>query len=283
MPTVRTGPVDRADRPGRPAGGPRRDGRARRRRLAGRRRVRRRHLRRCSRRGLHRPGAAALGPADRVTLTRATLVGGVAALTADSFDRPAPVAVLVALAVVALVLDAVDGQVARRTGTASALGARFDMEVDAFLILVLSVYVAPLGGRVGARDRRDALRVRRRRAGLLPWLRGRCRRGTGARWSRRRRASCSWSRRPTCCPRPLVVAALAVALALLVESFGRDVAWLWPPVPPPAASALETAAAAAQHQTAATGRQPQAHSPPSGNPLPAARGCPGPYRGRRRA
>ena len=49
---------------------------------------------------------------------------------------------LVAIAIVALVLDAVDGQVARRTGTSSGLGARFDMEVDAFLILVLSVYVA---------------------------------------------------------------------------------------------------------------------------------------------
>jgi phosphatidylglycerophosphate synthase len=43
---------------------------------------------------------------------------------------------------VALVLDGVDGQVARRTGTSSPLGARFDMEVDAFLILILSVYVA---------------------------------------------------------------------------------------------------------------------------------------------
>ncbi len=40
---------------------------------------------------------------------------------------------LVALASAALVLDAVDGQVARRTGTATALGARFDGEVDAFL------------------------------------------------------------------------------------------------------------------------------------------------------
>ena len=100
-------------------------------------------------RALNRSGRAALGPADRVTLARATLVGGVAALTVDSFARPAPVAVLVVLATVALVLDAVDGQVARRTGTASALGARFDMEVDAFLLLVLSVYVArPLGGWV---------------------------------------------------------------------------------------------------------------------------------------
>ena len=41
-----------------------------------------------------------------------------------------------------LVLDAVDGYVARRTATVSAFGARFDMETDAFLILVLSACVA---------------------------------------------------------------------------------------------------------------------------------------------
>ena len=79
-----------------------------------------------------------LGPAGWVTLARATLAVGVAALTADSFDREAPVATLVALSAVALVLDFVDGQVARRTGTASRLGARLDGEVDAFLILVLA-------------------------------------------------------------------------------------------------------------------------------------------------
>src|SRR5262249_35133194 len=93
-------------------------------------------------RGLHRSGATALRPADPVPLTGATLVGGVAALTVDSLARPAPVGLLVALATVALALDAVDGRVARGTGTASALGARFDMEVDAFLILVLSGYAA---------------------------------------------------------------------------------------------------------------------------------------------
>ena len=42
------------------------------------------------------------------------------------------------LASVALILDGVDGKVARRTRNASAFGARFDMEVDAFLILVFS-------------------------------------------------------------------------------------------------------------------------------------------------
>lgn len=93
-------------------------------------------------RGLARTGGRGLGAANRVTLLRATLVGGVAAVTADSFGTPAPVPMLVGLATVALALDAVDGRVARRTGTVTPLGARFDMEVDAFLILLLSVYVA---------------------------------------------------------------------------------------------------------------------------------------------
>ena len=81
-----------------------------------------------------------------MTLARATLAVGVAALAADSFAHDTPVALLVTLAAVALALDAVDGWVARRTGTATALGARFDGEVDAFLILALSVYVAPAYG-----------------------------------------------------------------------------------------------------------------------------------------
>ena len=77
---------------------------------------------------------------------------------------------LVTLAVVALALDAVDGWVARRTGTASPLGARFDGEVDAFLILVLSVYVARSAGAwvlaIGA------ARYAFLAAGwLLPWMR----------------------------------------------------------------------------------------------------------------
>ena len=121
-------------------------------------------------RGLVRYGCDRLGPADWVTLARATLAVGVAALVADSFDQPAPVALLVSLAVVALALDAVDGWVARRTGTASPLGARFDGEVDAFLILVLSVYVArSVGAWVLAIG---AARYAFLAAGwLLPWLR----------------------------------------------------------------------------------------------------------------
>ena len=84
----------------------------------------------------------AIFPADWVTLARALLSAGVAGLVVESFNRPMPVSALVSLSTIALVLDAVDGQVARRTGTANPLGARFDGEVDAFLILLLSVAVS---------------------------------------------------------------------------------------------------------------------------------------------
>jgi phosphatidylglycerophosphate synthase len=92
--------------------------------------------------GLRRAGRTAFGPADKVTLARSALVGCVTALVADTVHQPAPVVLLVTLAVVALALDGVDGQVARRTGTCTPLGARFDMEVDAFLLLALSGFVA---------------------------------------------------------------------------------------------------------------------------------------------
>jgi phosphatidylglycerophosphate synthase len=177
-------------------------------------------------RGLARDGAGLLGPADLVTLTRATLAGGVAALVADSFLRQPAVTTLVALTVAALVLDAVDGWVARRTDTASSFGRRFDGEVDAFLILVLSVYVARSVGAwvllIGAA--RYLFLV----AGwALPWLRGLL----PPRYWRKVVAAVEGIVLTVAAadvlPRPLVYAALVVALALLVESFGRDVWWLW--------------------------------------------------------
>ena len=121
------------------------DRRARRRRLDRRPRLRHHHGDGTGARRRASPGCVA-GPASWVTLARATLAVGVAALVADSFARDTPVALLVALAAVALSLDLVDGWIARRTDTMTALGARFDGEVDAFLILALSVYVAPILG-----------------------------------------------------------------------------------------------------------------------------------------
>ena len=56
---------------------------------------------------------------------------------------------VILLATVVMILDGVDGRIARRTGTQSVFGARFDMELDAALILALSVLVWA-GGRAGA-------------------------------------------------------------------------------------------------------------------------------------
>src|SRR3954470_3066647 len=81
-------------------------------------------------------------PADAVTSVRLVVACVVAALVARSFLAPAQVGLIVAVAAVALVLDVVDGEVARRTRTCTRAGARYDMEVDAFLLLPLSVYAA---------------------------------------------------------------------------------------------------------------------------------------------
>ena len=89
--------------------------------------------------GLRRSGRPAFGPADWITFARATLVGCAAELIAEGDFS---LGWVVGLVGVALLLDGLDGQVARRTGTASEFGARFDMEVDAFLILLLCVQVS---------------------------------------------------------------------------------------------------------------------------------------------
>ncbi len=83
-------------------------------------------------------------PADRVTLLRAVLVGGCATVVVLGLvDAVASRSWwLFLLAAPALLLDAVDGWVARRTGTASAQGARLDMEIDAVFLVVLTIPLA---------------------------------------------------------------------------------------------------------------------------------------------
>jgi phosphatidylglycerophosphate synthase len=87
-------------------------------------------------------------PADRVTLGRAALACGCAAITVLVVMGPAPAQTwwLCLLATATLSLDAVDGWVARRTGTPSDAGALLDMQVDAGVLMVLSVAVASLVG-----------------------------------------------------------------------------------------------------------------------------------------
>jgi phosphatidylglycerophosphate synthase len=79
-----------------------------------------------------------LGPGDQITLVRAVLVAALAGLVAQP-ATPAVAWGIVLIAIVALLLDGVDGWVARRTATVSAFGMRFDTETDAALVLVLAV------------------------------------------------------------------------------------------------------------------------------------------------
>ena len=89
-------------------------------------------------------GPARLGAANAVTLGRLVLVVG---LSLRLQQQAGPFEAALVLLVFAL--DGVDGAIARRTGTVSALGARFDVEADALFVLVcaLGLYACD---RVGA-------------------------------------------------------------------------------------------------------------------------------------
>jgi phosphatidylglycerophosphate synthase len=168
----------------------------------------------------------AMFPADWVTLTRALLVAGVAGLVADSFVRPVSITALVTLSTVALVLDAVDGQVARRTGTATELGARIDCEVDAFLILLLSIFVSQdYGGWVLAIG---AARYALLLAGwLIPWLAAPLPPRYWGKVVAAVQGIVLTVAASGVLDRRVGMIAVAAALLLLAESFGRNVIWLY--------------------------------------------------------
>ena len=169
-----------------------------------------------------------LGAANQITLVRATLIMPLAGLIL----QPAPPAAaalwwIVAISTVALALDGVDGLVARRRGQETRFGARFDMELDAFLMLVLAVLV----WRAGRVDAWVLL------IGALRYLFV----AAGRLWppltadlpdSLRRKAICVVQGVGLIvCLAPLVPPDLAAraatgALALLVYSFAVDVIWL---------------------------------------------------------
>lgn len=83
------------------------------------------------------------GAANRITLARLALTSVIAGLLGEDGDAVAWTAVGIAMIVTAF--DGVDGWIARRRGTASAFGARLDMETDALLILLLAALAAWLG------------------------------------------------------------------------------------------------------------------------------------------
>ena len=172
---------------------------------------------------LHYPHAR-FGLCNGVTLARAAMV---AALAGILWQGPQGWDVLV-LASVALALDGVDGWLARKSGLASDFGARFDMETDAALALVLAAHVW-LGGMTGA----EVLLLGAMRYGFVaafwpfPWL-------AAALPDR-------FGRKVVCVVQIAALILLQVpglmpevargvawgAVAALVWSFGRDVLWLW--------------------------------------------------------
>lgn len=174
---------------------------------------------------LGRSRARRFGPANAVTATRSMLIAVVTAVVVTSFSEQVPAALLVALAAPTLALDAVDGWVARRTGSESAIGARFDMEADAFLLLVLSADDARMvGGWI------LAIGLMRYAFVAAGWLFRLMRAPLPFRyWRKVVAAACGvalllvasgWL------PSPVDVLVGAGALGLLIESFGRDVIWL---------------------------------------------------------
>jgi phosphatidylglycerophosphate synthase len=176
-------------------------------------------------RGLHNRAMTRFGPANAVTAARSTLVGLVTALVAASFVVAISVPLLIVLTVVALALDGVDGWVARRTRSSTELGARFDMEVDAFLLLVLSAYVAQdLGWWVLTIG---MLRYAFIVAGwIFPWMTA----TLPPRYWRKVVTAVAGIALTVAASGlvPLWVASAATILALgmLLESFGRDTIWL---------------------------------------------------------
>jgi len=174
----------------------------------------------------HHPYAR-FGPANQVTTVRALLASLVAAFIGEP-HAPAVAAAAATMSASATALDGVDGWLARRSRMISAFGARFDMEVDAFLILALSVLVWRHGKAGAWILAAGLLRYAFVAAGWIwPWL------NRPLFPSVRRKAICVvqitgliLALLPQIPPPPSAAIA-AISLAALSYSFFVDCFWLW--------------------------------------------------------
>jgi phosphatidylglycerophosphate synthase len=174
----------------------------------------------------HHPFAR-FGPANQLTMLRAIAVSLLAGLIGEP-RLPAIAAAAAVASVVAASLDGVDGWLARRTRIASAFGARFDMEIDALLILVLSILVWQLEKAGVWVIASGLLRYVFVAAGSVwPWLTRELPR------SRRRQTICvlqiaglAVAIAPWIGP-PAAALIAAASLAALAGSFLADTVWLW--------------------------------------------------------
>jgi phosphatidylglycerophosphate synthase len=167
------------------------------------------------------------GLPNQITLLRAALACLVGSALLANGQAPIESWSVSTLVAVALGLDALDGRLARRLGRVSAFGARFDMEVDALLILMLALLVWQ-AGRVDV----WVLAIGSMRYAFVL---------AGLSWSwLRRPLPPSWRRQAVCviqglalwvCMLPPVapwLAGLAAggALSALAASFAADIRWL---------------------------------------------------------
>jgi phosphatidylglycerophosphate synthase len=167
------------------------------------------------------------GSANQITTVRAAIVALLVALVGEIPGVSLAFFVVLTSTVTAM-LDGVDGWVARRQGTASPFGARFDVEIDAALIQVLAVLVWVFGKAGIWILAAGLLRYAFVAAGwLIPWMRA------PLPPSRRGRAICLLQ------IVALIVAMLpavppaagrliaAAGLLALGYSFAVDTLWLW--------------------------------------------------------
>lgn len=172
------------------------------------------------------------GPANVVTTLRAAataMLGGIV-LSSGQLTDPSSTALLwflTGVGAAALALDGVDGYLARRSGTCSRYGARFDMEVDALLILLLAT-AALLMGKAGV----WVLLIGLMRYGFLAAQSASLRLAGELPESMRRKIVCVVQGAALCVAMAPIVSpmvaqlVLATALLSLVYSFAVDIVYL---------------------------------------------------------
>lgn len=164
-----------------------------------------------------------VGPANLVTTVRAALLSLLAALIGQPVTASVGWAAVV-LAVAAIALDGADGALARRSGLASVFGARFDMETDAALVMVLSILIW-MHGKAGAWVLLGGLaRYLFIASGWVwPWMRGSLSPTFRAKLVAIVHLSGLTTALAPLVPQPYSAVAAGVTLAALLWSFGVDV------------------------------------------------------------
>jgi phosphatidylglycerophosphate synthase len=175
------------------------------------------------------------GAANVITLIRLIITSLSAGLVVEVLLThrsltPALMWFFFAVATLGLVLDAVDGRLARRQGLESPFGSRFDMEVDALQILLLAIIAFAMGKAGAWVLMSGALRYIYVAAGAVwPRLNGPLKPS----WRRKTIAAIQSTAvtvllAPIIAP-PASTAIAAIALGLLVYSFAADVVpVVWP-------------------------------------------------------